>query len=159
MFDHVTIRVSDRDASERFYRTVLATLGWSRRGATSATASGTTSRSRPRIGEAGRYGISVERLLTDNGSAYVSPRHAFACRRLGLRHLRTRPLRPQTNGKAERFIRPLLAGWAYGAIYRSSAERTAALDGWLWHYNHRRGHAALGRRPPASRTNPLGSYN
>jgi transposase InsO family protein len=105
-----------------------------------------------------RYGITVERLLTDNGSAYVSARHALACRSLGIRHLRTRPYRPQTNGKAERFIRTLLAGWAYGVIYGSSRERTAALDGWLWHYNHRRRHSALGRQPPVSRTNVLGSY-
>jgi transposase InsO family protein len=106
-----------------------------------------------------RYGIRVERLLTDNGSAYVSVKHALACRRLGIRHLRTRPYRPQTNGKAERFIRTLLAGWAYGAIYGSSQERTAALDGWLWHYNHRRRHSALGRQPPVGRTNVLGSYS
>jgi transposase InsO family protein len=105
-----------------------------------------------------RYGIEVERLLTDNGSAYVSALHALACRRLGIRHLRTRPFRPQTNGKAERFIRTLVSGWAYGAIYRSSRERTAALDGWLWYYNHRRRHSALGRQPPVSRTNVLGSY-
>ena len=105
-----------------------------------------------------RYGITIERLLTDNGPAYVSAIHALACRALGIRHLRTRPYRPQTNGKAERFIRTLLAGWAYGAIYRSSAERTAALDGWLWHYNHRRRHSAIGRQPPVSRTNLLGSY-
>ena len=106
-----------------------------------------------------RYGIRVERILTDNGSAYVSTIHALACRTLGIRHLRTRPRRPQTNGKAERFIRTLLNGWAYGAIYRSSNERTRALDGWLWHYNHRRRHAALGHRAPVSRTNLLGSYS
>jgi transposase InsO family protein len=105
-----------------------------------------------------RYGFRIERLLTDNGSAYVSALHALACRRLGIRHLRTRPYRPQTNGKAERFIRTLLAGWAYGAVYGSSKERTRALDGWLWHYNHRRRHSALGRQPPVSRTNVLGSY-
>jgi transposase InsO family protein len=105
-----------------------------------------------------RYGISVERLLTDNGSPYVSTVHALACRALGIRHSRTRPYRPQTNGKAERFIRTLVNGWAYGAIYRSSSERTAALDGWLWHYNHHRRHSALGHRPPVSRTNLLGSY-
>jgi transposase InsO family protein len=105
-----------------------------------------------------RYGIRIERLLTDNGSAYVSTIHALACRALGIRHLRTRPYRPQTNGKAERFIRTLLAGWAYGAVYGSSAERTSALDGWLWHYNHQRRHSALGRQPPVSRTNLLGSY-
>jgi transposase InsO family protein len=106
----------------------------------------------------GRYGIRIERLLTDNGSAYVSTIHALACRKLGIRHLRTRPYRPQTNGKAERFIRTLLVGWAYGAVYGSSEERTRALDGWLWHYNHRRRHSALGRQPPVSRTNVLGSY-
>jgi len=105
-----------------------------------------------------RHGIRVERLLTDNGSAYISTMHALACKTLGIRHLRTRPHRPQTNGKAERFIRTLINGWAYGAIYRSSKERTAALDGWLWHYNHRRRHSALGHQPPASRTNLLGSY-
>jgi transposase InsO family protein len=105
-----------------------------------------------------RHGISVERVLTDNGSAYRSARHALACRRLGIRHSRTRPYRPQTNGKAERFIRTMLNGWAYGAIYRSSNERTAALDGWLWHYNHRRRHSALGHQPPVNRTNLLGSY-
>jgi transposase InsO family protein len=105
-----------------------------------------------------RYGITVERLLTDNGPAYVSAVHARACRMLGIRHLRTRPYRPQTNGKAERFIRTMLAGWAYGAVYGSSEERTQALDGWLWYYNHRRRHSALGRQPPVSRTNLLGSY-
>jgi transposase InsO family protein len=106
-----------------------------------------------------RHGIRVERILTDNGSAYLSTLHALTCRQLGIRHLRTRPRRPQTNGKAERFIRTMLNGWAYGAIYRSSTDRAAALDGWLWHYNHRRPHAALGHRPPLSRTNLLGSYS
>jgi len=105
-----------------------------------------------------RHGIQVERVLTDNGSAYLSTLHALACRTLGIRHLRTRPRRPQTNGKAERFIRTLINSWAYGAIYRSSQERTAALDGWLWHYNHRRRHSALGHQPPVTRTNLLGSY-
>jgi len=106
-----------------------------------------------------RHGIRIERLLTDNGGGYRSMLHALACRQLGIRHLRTRPYRPQTNGKAERFIRTLINGWAYGAIYRSSSERTAALDGWLWHYNHRRRHSALGHQPPISRTNLLGSYS
>ncbi len=105
-----------------------------------------------------RYGVNVERVLTDNGPAYIATAHAIACRTLGIKHSRTRPYRPQTNGKAERFIRTLLNGWAYGAIYRSSNERTAALDGWLRHYNHRRQHSALGHRPPVSRTNLLGSY-
>jgi transposase InsO family protein len=98
-----------------------------------------------------RHGIRVERVMTDNGSAYRSTIHAFACRAMGLRHLRTRPYRPRTNGKAERFIRTLLGGWAYGAIYGTSAERTAALDGWLWTYNHRRPHGSLSHKPPAAR--------
>jgi transposase InsO family protein len=107
-----------------------------------------------------RHGITVERLRTDNGSAYRSAVHALACKALGIRHLRTRPYRPQTNGKAERFIRTLLGGWAYGAIYRDSAERTAALDGWLYRYNHHRRHAGIGRQTPVTRLNNLlGTYS
>jgi transposase InsO family protein len=108
------------------------------------------------------YGITVERLMTDNGSAYRSSVHAIACRTLGIRHIRTRPYRPQTNGKAERFIRTLLGGWAYGAIYRDSTERNAALAGWLDFYNRRRPHGALSHKPPIARLNELnnllGSY-
>ena len=110
-----------------------------------------------------RHGIHVERLITDNGAPYRSTIHALACRALGIRHLRTRPYRPQTNGKAERFIRTMLGGWAYGALYRNSTERTAALDGWIDYYNHRRKHAALGHKPPIARlnerTNLLGTYS
>ena len=73
----------------------------------------------------------VERVMTDNGVCYRSTIHAARLPALGIRHLRTRPYRPRTNGKAERFIRTLLGGWAYGAIYATSRERTAALDGWL----------------------------
>jgi len=109
-----------------------------------------------------RHGVNVRQLLTDNGPCYRSAVHAIACRALGVRHLRTRPYRPQTNGKAERFIRTMLGGWAYGAIYRDSKERAAALDGWLWHYNHHRKHSALGHKPPIARlnerTNLLGTY-
>jgi transposase InsO family protein len=107
-----------------------------------------------------RHGIQVQRLLTDNGSPYRSTIHAIACRTLGIRHLRTRPYRPQTNGKAERFIRTMLGGWAYGAIYRSSRERTNALDGWIHYYNHHRPHQAIGRQTPTTRLNNLlGTYN
>ena len=108
-----------------------------------------------------RHGFAVERVITDNGSPYRSTIHALACRQLGIRHLRTRPRRPQTNGKAERFIRTMLGGWAYsGAVYGSSHERTAALDGWLYHYNHHRRHQAIGRQPPIQRLNNLtGSYS
>jgi transposase InsO family protein len=109
------------------------------------------------------HGISVQRVLSDNGACYRSVAHAVACRALGLRHLRTRPYRPRTNGKAERFIRTLLGGWAYGPIYGSSAERTRALDGWLWTYNHRRPHGALSHKPPIARLDELnnlpGNYN
>jgi transposase InsO family protein len=110
-----------------------------------------------------RHGITVQRVMSDNGACYRSTIHAFACRALGIRHLRTRPYRPRTNGKAERFIRTLLGGWAYGAIYGSSHERTAALDGWLWTYNHRRPHGALSHKPPIARLHELnnvpGSYS
>ncbi len=109
-----------------------------------------------------RHGVAVEAVMTDNGSAYRSTLHAIACRTLGLGHLRTRPYRPQTNGKAERFIRTMLGEWAYGALYGASSQRTAALEGWLWRYNFARKHGALGRKPPAARlaelNNVLGSY-
>jgi transposase InsO family protein len=106
------------------------------------------------------HGISAERVMSDNGSPYVSKLHAIACRELGLRHLRTRPYRPRTNGKAERFIQTLLKEWAYGRIYATSAERTRALPLWLDRYNWRRPHGSLGHRPPASRlTNVAGNYS
>jgi transposase InsO family protein len=109
------------------------------------------------------HGITTQRVITDNGSPYVSTIHALACRALGIRHHRTRPRRPQTNGKAERFIRTLLGGWAYGAIYATSPERTRALNGWLFRYNHHRNHSAIGRKPPITRLNErnnlLGTYN
>jgi transposase InsO family protein len=107
-----------------------------------------------------RHGIRCEAVITDNGSPYISKAHAIACRQLGIRHLRTQPYRPQTNGKAERFIRTMLEGWAYNNIYASSAERTKALDGWLWHYNHHRKHQAIGRQTPITRLNNLlGTYS
>jgi len=109
------------------------------------------------------HGISVEAVMTDNGSAYRSTVHAVACRGLRLRHLKTKPYRPQTNGKAERFIRTMLGGWAYAALYRDSADRTAALSGWLDYYNFSRRHGSLGHRPPGARlaelNNPVGSYS
>jgi transposase InsO family protein len=105
------------------------------------------------------HGIAVEGVMTDNGSAYVSAAHAVACRTLGIRHLRTRPRRPQTNGKAERFIRTMLREWAYAAVYGSSPERAAALSGWLERYNYRRRHGALGHRPPIARLQELTGNN
>jgi transposase InsO family protein len=101
------------------------------------------------------HGISIERVMTDNGACYRSTAHALACRLLGVRHLRTRPRRPRTNGKAERFIKTMMAGWNDGAIYGTSRERTAALDGWLWTYNHRRPHGALSHQPPIARLHEL----
>jgi transposase InsO family protein len=105
------------------------------------------------------HGITVERLMTDNGSAYRSVTHAIACKRLGIRHIRTQPYRPQTNGKAERFIRTMLREWAYAAVFASSAERAAALSGWLGRYNFNRRHGALGHRPPIARLRELTGNN
>ncbi len=98
-----------------------------------------------------RVGIRVRRILTDNGSGYVSRAFAILCRTAGLRHRRTRPYTPRTNGKAERFIQTLLREWAYVRAYPSSARRQAALPHWVHHYNLRRPHASLHGRPPASR--------
>jgi transposase InsO family protein len=119
-----------------------------------ATASGFLKRA---VAFYARHEIQVEQLLTDNGGACISTVHALCCRRLGIRHTRTRPRRPQTNGKTERFIRTLTEKSAHGAIYRLTTERTAVLDGWLWHYNHRRRHSAIRHQPPISRINLLGS--
>lgn len=106
------------------------------------------------------HGICVERVMSDNGSGYVSKAHAIACRALGIRHTRIRPGRPQTNGKAERFIQTLLREWAYVRIYGSSAEREAQLGPYLERYNFRRPHASLTKRPPASRlTDLVGNYS
>ena len=96
-------------------------------------------------------GIVVERLLTDNGPAYRSHLHRATCASLGIRHSRTRPYRPRTNGKAERFIKTLTERWAYGPVYGSSAERTGALASWLRFYNHHRPHGSLARQTPADR--------
>jgi transposase InsO family protein len=102
------------------------------------------------------FGIEIERVISDNGSCYRSRQHAQACRELGIRrHLFTRPYRPRTNGKAERFIKTLTDRWAHGAIYGSSAERARSLPGWLIHYNFRRKHGSLGHKPPAARLNEL----
>jgi transposase InsO family protein len=108
------------------------------------------------------HGVHAERVMTDNGAAYRSIVHQLACRALCLRHLRTRPYRPRTNGKAERFIRTLLGGWAYGAIYATSRQRTRALSAWVEEYNWRRPHGSLSHKPPGARlaelNNLLGSY-
>jgi transposase InsO family protein len=105
------------------------------------------------------YGIRVARVMTDNGPCYIGDDHRDACIELGLKHLRTRPYRPRTNGKAERFIRTMLSGWAYGAIYRDSDERRRALPGWLDFYNRRRPHGSLSHQPPLTRLEALARNN
>jgi transposase InsO family protein len=106
-----------------------------------------------------RHGITVERVMTDNGPAYISGAHRIACHQLGIRHQRTQPYRPRTNGKAERFIQTLLRRWAYYRPYSSSAERTAALGSWLKHYNYTRPHGSLSHKPPGSRLTNLPGNN
>ena len=105
-------------------------------------------------------GVAVERVLSDNGSAYKSHAWRDACHELGIKHKRTRPYRPQTNGKIERFHRTLADGWAYARFYTSETERRTALPGWLHFYNHHRAHSAIGGRPPVTRLNNLpGQHN
>ena len=101
-------------------------------------------------------GVRIQRVLTDNGSAYRSRLFARTCQALGIKHSFTRPYRPQTNGKAERFIQTCLREWAYARSYANSADRTAWLPAFLAYYNSRRPHSALGYKPPASR---LGGNN
>jgi transposase InsO family protein len=97
-----------------------------------------------------RHGIRIRRVLTDNGPGYVADRFARLCRSAGVRHFRTRPYTPRTNGKAERFIQTLLREWAYRRAYPSSRQRTEALPAWLYYYNWARRHSALHGRPPIS---------
>jgi transposase InsO family protein len=104
-------------------------------------------------------GVTVERVLTDNGSAYTSRAWREACTQLGIRPKKTRPYRPQTNGKVERFHRTMTDGWALRRFYNSEHARRAALPAWLHHYNHHRPHTAIGGRPPVTRlTNLPGQY-
>jgi transposase InsO family protein len=98
-----------------------------------------------------RLGVRIEQLMTDNGSAYRSRRFAKLLRRLSIRHIRTRPYTPRTNGKAERFIQTLLREWAYAYRYPSSQHRADELQPWMHHYNFHRPHSAIAHRPPASR--------
>ncbi len=104
-------------------------------------------------------GITIHAVLTDNGSAYRSRDFAQACRAGGIRHRRTQPYRPQTNGKVERLNRTLLEEWAYVRVYHSEQTRTAALASWLHTYNHHRRHTALGGHPPLSRVNNLPAHH
>jgi transposase InsO family protein len=96
-------------------------------------------------------GVTVQRIMTDNGPGYRSKLHARTITRLKMKHLFTRPYRPRTNGKAERFIQTMLREWAYAAVYRTSDHRGRALQPWLDFYNHQRPHGALGHQAPATR--------
>lgn len=97
------------------------------------------------------HGVTVERVMTDNGTAYRSKLWRRACQALELRHIRTRPYTPKTNGKVERLVQTSLREWAYVRSYENSAERHAALAPWLHYYNHQRPHLGIGRLPPISR--------
>jgi len=98
-----------------------------------------------------RLGIRVSRVMTDNGSCYISKAFAKACKALGLKHIKTRPYTPRTNGKAERFIQTALREWAYAAAYPNSTRRKAEMPVWLHRYNWHRPHTSLGNKPPISR--------
>lgn len=104
-------------------------------------------------------GVAVERVLSDNGSAYKSHAWREACSELRIVPKRTRPYRPQTNGKIERFHRTLADGWAYTRLYESTEQRNAALPGWLHFYNHHRAHSAIGGQPPISRLTNLPGHH
>jgi transposase InsO family protein len=104
-------------------------------------------------------GVIVERVLSDNGSAYRSHAWRDACAELGVVHKRTRPYRPQTNGKIERFHRTMTAGWAFRRLYLSESQRRKALPGWLHEYNHHRPHSATERKPPITRLTNLSGSN
>ena len=96
-------------------------------------------------------GVQVQRILTDNGGGYLAKTFAAACAHHQIRHLRTRPYRPRTNGKAERFIQTPLQDWAYAASYRTSQHRAQALEPWIDYYNQRRPHGSLSRQAPITR--------
>jgi transposase InsO family protein len=146
-FEYVHVMVDDH--SRLAYAEVLPTL-------TARCAIGFLRRA---VAWFAQRGVQIKALMSDNGSAYVAHAYRQALAELDLHHLRIRPYRPRTNGKAERFIQTLLNEWAYERIYGSSAERTATLPLFLERYNFKRPHGSLGHRPPASRlTDVLGNY-
>ena len=147
-FEHVHVMVDDH--SRLAYAEVLPTL----------TAACAVAFLRRAVAWFAERGVRVSAVMSDNGSAYVAHSYRQALAELGLRHLRIRPYRPRTNGKAERFIQTLLNEWAYERIYGSSAERAATLPLYLERYNFRRPHGSLGHKPPASRlTNVARNYS
>ena len=142
-WDHLHVAIDD--ASRLAYTEILPTL-------TSADACGFLERA---LAWYARLGVSVERVMTDNGSAYVSKRFAKTLQAAGVRHVRTRPFRPRTNGKAERFIQTSLREWAYVRPYISSDQRAAAVGPWTDAYNLHRPHAGIGDITPWRRLNNL----
>ena len=138
------VRLEDRDAARALMKELGAVLRANFGGWDAAILAGSP--------DAGlELGIRAERVMSDNGNGYVSHAFADACRELGLRHLRTRPYTPRTNGKAERFIQTMLREWAYTRPYRTSNQRTKRLVPWLRYYNRQRPHSALRGLPPHSR--------
>lgn len=146
-FEHVHVMVDDH--SRLAYAEVLPTL----------TAACAVAFLRRAVAWFAERGVRVSAVMSDNGSAYVAHSYRQALAELGLRHLRIRPYRPRTNGKAERFIQTLLNEWAYERIYGSSAERAATLPLYLERYNFRRPHGSLGHKPPASRLTNVARNN
>jgi transposase InsO family protein len=146
---HEHLHVAIDDASRLAYTEILPSLG-------QQDATGFLERA---LAWYGRLGVKVERVMTDNGSAYRSKLFAKALRQAGARHIRTRPYTPRTNGKAERFIQTSLREWVYARSYQSSAERGQAMLPWIADYNHTRPHSALGGLPPAARLNNVLGFN
>jgi transposase InsO family protein len=134
------VHVAVDDASQLAYVEVLPNQ-------TAATTIGFLARALAWFAE---HGVVVREVMSDNGSPYRSKLWAAEISRRGLVHIRTRPYRPRTNGKAERFIQTMLREWAYAATYRSSTHRRTVLPRWLHHYNHTRLHGSLGHKPPIS---------
>ena len=103
--------------------------------------------------------VVVQRVLTDNGGCYRSHLWRDTCTELGITHKRTRPYRPQTNGKVERFHRTLVEGWAFKKFYNSESARLAALPAWVHQYNHHRPHSAIGKAAPITRLDNLAGHH
>ena len=142
---HEHLHVAIDDASRLAYTEILPSLGQQ----------DATAFLQRALAWYGRLGVSVQRVMTDNGSAYRSKLFAKALRQAGAKHIRTRPYTPKTNGKAERFIQTSLREWAYAKPYASSDQRTAAIGPWTDSYNLNRPHSALGHQPPIKRLNNL----
>jgi transposase InsO family protein len=142
---HEHLHVAIDDASRLAYTEILPSLGQQ----------DATDFLRRALAWYGRLGVKVERVMTDNGSAYRSKLFASALREAGARHIRTRPYTPRTNGKAERFIQTSLREWAYARAYASSDQRTSAIGPWIDDYNLKRPHAGIGGLTPWARVNNL----